>query len=87
MPELRDAMKNYYSLGLLPATQQCYRAGLKQYTAFCLQAHLPIVPASEHTLLLFVTHLALKKLPLRCIWQQSAVFMSTQETMLYLTSS
>ena len=62
MLELRDAMKNYYSLGLSPATQQCYRAGLKQYTAFCLHAHLPIVPASEHTLLLFATHLALKKL-------------------------
>ena len=62
MPELRDTMKNYHSLGLSPATQQCYRAGLKQYTAFCLQAHLPIIPASEHTLLLFATHLALKNL-------------------------
>ena len=33
-----DAMKNYYSLGLTPTTHQSYRAGLKQYAAFCLQA-------------------------------------------------
>ena len=30
-------MKNYYSLGLTPATHQSYRAGLKQYAAFYLQ--------------------------------------------------
>ena len=53
---------NYYSSGLSPATQRCYRAGLKQYTAFCLQANLPTIPASEHTLLLFATHLAVQKL-------------------------
>ena len=84
MPELRDAMKNYYSLGLSPATQQCYRAGLKQYTAFCLQAHLPIVPASEQLYLRLTWHYKnLRILPLRCIWQQSAVFMSTQEIILF----
>ena len=65
MPELQDAMKNYYSLGLSQATQQCYRAGLKQYTAFCLQAHLPAIPASKHSLLLFATHLALKKVTIK----------------------
>ena len=62
MSELQDAMMNYYSSGLSPATQRCYRAGLKQYTAFCLQANLPTIPASEHTLLLFATHLAVQKL-------------------------
>ena len=51
-------MKRYYFSGLSPATRGCYKAGLKKYMEFCLQAHLPTIPTSERTLLLFATHLA-----------------------------
>ena len=50
-------MKRYYFSGLSPATRGCYKAGLKKYMEFCLQAHLPTIPTSERTLLLFATHL------------------------------
>ena len=59
LSKLHVAMERYYSLGLSPAIQRSYKAGLKQYTFFCLQTHLSTIPASEHTLLLFATHLEL----------------------------
>ena len=58
LPKLYDAMKRYYFSGLSPATRGCYKVGLKKYMEFCLQAHLPTIPTSERTLLLFATHLA-----------------------------
>ena len=62
LPGLYDAMKMYYSSGMSPTTHRSYSTGLKQYIHFCSQASLPAIPASEHTLLLFVTHLATQNL-------------------------
>jgi len=57
LPELGAMVNTYFHLGISPSTRKAYKAGWKSYTAFCTQAKRQAIPASEHTLLLFVTHL------------------------------
>ena len=45
-------------LGTFPSHSRKLQSRPKTAYQFCLQAHLPTIPASEHALLLFATHLA-----------------------------
>ena len=62
MKHLRATAQQYFNLGISAATRKAYTTGLQKYSTFCSQTKLHPVPATEDTLLLFITHLAQQKL-------------------------
>ena len=59
---LRATAQQYFNLGISAATRKPYTNGLQKYSTFCSQTKLQPVPATENTLLLFITHLTQQKL-------------------------
>ena len=60
--QLQSQAQQFITLGLAPTTRSTYSAGWKRFTSFCAEFGLLSTPASEHTLLLFVTSLAVSNL-------------------------
>ena len=60
--QLQSQAQRFITLGLAPTTRSTYSAGWKRFTSFCAEFGLLSTPASEHTLLLFVTSLAVSNL-------------------------
>ena len=54
---LQKALQSYYHQGLAASTHKTYAAGVQHYLSFCKHIHCSPLPASEQTLLLFVTYL------------------------------
>ena len=54
---LQEALQSYYHQGLAASTHKTYSVGTQNYLSFCKQIHSPPLPASEQTLLLYITHL------------------------------
>ena len=50
--------QHYFHLGLSPSTRKAYQSGLRIYKDFCAKLKTRVIPASESTLILFVSHLA-----------------------------
>ena len=50
--------RQYFTHGLVDSTQRIYSAPQRQYLAFCSRLDLSLFPASEQTLMLFITELA-----------------------------
>jgi len=61
LPTLHAEMRRLYSQRTSKATQRSYHSG-NRCTQFCSQSSLPSIPTSELTLILFITHLATRKL-------------------------
>ena len=59
---MRASAQQYFNQGISAATRKAYTTGLKKYSTFCSQTKLQPVPATEDTLILFVTHLAQQNL-------------------------
>ena len=59
---LNDSTRRYLNEGLFEATRQTYSTGKQSYTSFCISTRNRILPATESTLLLFVSHLASRKI-------------------------
>lgn len=55
---LQVKAREYFSHGLATSTQRAYSACQHQYLAFCFPLNLPLFPANEQTLMIFVTELA-----------------------------
>ena len=55
---LQHQAQHFLNLGLASTTRATYSAGWKKFINFCAGTHLISIPASEHTLLLFVTSMA-----------------------------
>ena len=53
--------------GLAASSRNIYAAGQGRYINFCKSARVPAIPATEHTLMLFVTHLATANISLATI--------------------
>ena len=56
--QLLTSACQFFETGLASNTRTTYAAGIRRYTNFCKATKLRILPASEPTLILFVTHLA-----------------------------
>ena len=56
--QLLTSTCQFFEAGLTSNTRTTYAAGIRRYTNFCKATKLRILPASEPTLILFVTHLA-----------------------------
>ena len=56
--QLRISACQFFEAGLASNTRTTYAAGIRRYTNFCRATKLRTLPASESTLILFVTHLA-----------------------------
>ena len=54
---LQEALQSYYHQGLAASTHKTYSVGIQNFISFCTRIHSPPIPASEQTLLLFITHL------------------------------
>ena len=54
---LQKALQSYYHQGFAASTQKTYAAGVQHYLSFCKHIHYSPLPASEQTLLLFITYL------------------------------
>ena len=61
---VEKVLTDFYSFRLASATQKCYSAGQKRFLTFCVDSQLNPLPLSEHTILLFITHLGLDGLSL-----------------------
>jgi len=59
---LDDSTCRYLNEGLSEATRQTYSTGKQSFTSFCITRGNQILPATESTLLLFVSHLASRKI-------------------------
>ena len=60
--QLNAAAQSYFDLGISDATRKAYKTGLNKYRTFCSQFKQSAVPATEDTLVLFITHLAKQQL-------------------------
>ena len=58
LPFLQLKAKEFYSHGLAASTKSTYSAGQLRFTTFCKELKLSALPATEATLLLFVSYLA-----------------------------
>lgn len=56
--QLHRKAQQYLTLGLAPTTRATYSTGWQKFTNFCTSAHKSPIPASEQTLLLFVSSMA-----------------------------
>ena len=56
--ELRHKAVQFLANGLATTTRATYAAGQQRFTAFCQTINASPIPATEHILLLFATHLA-----------------------------
>ena len=56
--QLLTSAQHFFEAGLASTTRATYAAGIRRYTSFCKATKLRILPTSESTLILFVTHLA-----------------------------
>ena len=56
--ELRHKAVQFLANGLATTTRATYAAGQQRFAAFCQTFNASPIPATEHTLLLFATHLA-----------------------------
>ena len=54
---LQAVLQRYYINGIATTTRSTYAAGQKLYTIFCSCTNRTTVPATEETLLLFVTYM------------------------------
>ena len=61
-PQLFTAAQSYLDRWMSAATKKAYETGLNKYLAFCIQCKQQTIPASENTLVLFVTHLTNQQL-------------------------
>ena len=68
--------RQYFTHGLADSTQRTYSAPQSQYLAFCSRLDLSPFPASEQTLMLFVTELASRIQP-----QSIPVYLSAIRTL------
>ena len=55
--KLHGVLQRYYLSGIAPTTRNTYVAGQKQYKIFRSHANRTLMPTSESTLLLLVSHL------------------------------
>ena len=62
LKHLRASAQQYFNQGISAATRNAYTTGLKKYSTFCSQTKLQPVPATEDTLVLFITHVAQQNL-------------------------
>lgn len=62
LSQLNTAAQNYLDLGISTSTRKAYRAGVHNYTTFCMDTYYKLAPVSEDTLLLFATYLAQQNL-------------------------
>ena len=60
--QLIAAAQFYFDQGISAATKKAYKTGWNKYLVFCDQCKQQAIPASEDTLVLFVTHLANQQL-------------------------
>ena len=56
---IQNMLHRYFDNGISSATRVTYAAGQQRYLDFCSAIHRPPLPTNEHTLLLFITHLAI----------------------------
>ena len=56
--QLSSAAHRFLTAGLATSTTATYSAGKRRYLQFCGRAKVPATPASEATIILFVSHLA-----------------------------
>ena len=56
--QLEENVSLYLGKALAPSTLRSYGTGQRRYIAFCQDANLQPLPLSEHTLCIFVAHLA-----------------------------
>ena len=56
--QLSSAAHHFLTAGLATSTIATYSAGKRRYLQFCGRAKVPATPASEATIILFVSHLA-----------------------------
>ena len=59
LSDLHNKVQHFITEGLAPATRTTYAAKMKRYIQFCTIAKIPPTPATESTLQLFCTHLAI----------------------------
>ena len=57
--QLYTAAHQFLTAGLATSTMTTYSAGKWRYLKFCCGVKVPAIPATEVTLILFVTHLAI----------------------------
>ncbi len=55
---LERTICNLYGQGLAQSTAKAYTSGKKRFMGFCIAAGLDPLPLTEHTVCLFVAHLA-----------------------------
>ena len=57
-PHFRRLFKaTYYHQGIAASTHKTYSVGIQNFISFCTRIHSLPIPASEQTLLFFITHL------------------------------
>ena len=55
---MEENVSLYLGKALAPSTLRSYGTGQRRYIAFCQDANFQLLPLSEHTLCIFVAHLA-----------------------------